>query len=101
MLICLGEEQKSCKLNKTYSHRPAEIVTNNNVIGRSFYNEKQTYFEAFGSNVIVLFSRQVVKCDRILGIFKQACVGDVPFKSPSAKAIANKPQLYPSLSFCD
>ena len=57
------------------------------------------YCEAFGNGVNVLLSKQLIKCDHILRTSKQASIGDVPFRSSAAKAIANKPQLHPSFCF--
>ena len=51
--------------------------------------------QTFGNGVKILFSKQLIKCPRILSTSKQASVGDFPSKISAAKAIAKGPQLYP------
>ena len=53
--------------------------------------------QTFGNGMRNLFSKQLIKCTRILSTSKRASIGDFSSKTSAAKAIAKKQQLYPSV----
>ena len=55
--------------------------------------------QTFGNGMRNLFSKQLIKCPAILSTSKRTFIGNFPFKISAAKAIANGPQLYPSVCF--
>ena len=55
--------------------------------------------QTFGNGIRNLFSKQLIKCPRILSTAKRASIGDFPSKMLAAKGIAKGPQLYPSVCF--
>ena len=53
----------------------------------------------FRNGMRPLFSKQLIKCPRILSKSKQVSVGDFPSKILVGKAMAKRPQLYSSVCF--
>ena len=55
--------------------------------------------QTFGNGMRNLFTKQLIKCPRILSTSTRASTGDFPSKISAAKAIGKGTQLYPSVSF--
>ena len=60
---------------------------------------KEFRIKNFGNGMRNLFSKQLIKCPRILSTSKRASIGDFPSKISAVKAIAKGPQLYLSICF--
>ena len=54
----------------------------------------KAYCEALRNCANILFSKQLIKFYRILGVSKKASIGNVLFRSSAEKAIAAKLQIY-------
>ena len=55
--------------------------------------------QTFGNGMRISFSKQLIKCPRILSTTKRASVGYFSSKISAAKAVVKGPQLYPSVCF--
>ena len=55
--------------------------------------------QTFGNGLRNLFSKPLIKCIRVFSTSKPASIGDFPSKISGGRAIAKRPQLYPSVCF--